>query len=1209
MAPPAYRERDYEFGRQMLALRTESGLTQSALAQTLGVSRNAVSAWEGGESYPSAPHLRRLIEVCLARQAFHAGHEAEEIRTLWRDARLRVPLDEAWLVALVESSSSATAGAAPPSADPDAPATVAPRLDWGQAPEASEFYGRESELALLGMWLLEDHCRVVSLLGIGGIGKTILAVRLARETLSHYECLYWRSLRDAPPPGEWSAGAIAFLSDQRMVPPSGDAERLAALLQLLRDHRCLLVLDNFETLFEPGEEQGRYRPGMAAYGRLVEAVAEASHESCLLLTSREAPPELVRLGATHGSLTVGGLGVEEARRMLTAKQLTGNLEQWTELVGRFGGNGLALKMVGERIRELFGGELGSYLQEAASGTAFGGVRQLVSEQVERGTPVEQRLLEVLAVAREPVTVAGLLDTLGATLGRGTVLDALESMSRRSLAERVETEAGIAFTLQSVVLECLTDRVVAQVGGEVELGHPALLVEQALVRAQAPEYVRESQERLIGMPVLERLQARLGREATERRLLSLLDAWRDRPLEEQGYGPGSVVNLLRLLRGELRGLELGRLAIRQAYLADVDVHDGSFAGAHLAESVLADAFTSPVSVTLSGDGAMLAAGTSTGQIWLWRVADRTLLATLDGYPGQVFGVSLTTDGGLLAGGGMDGTVRSWDTATGRLLTTFEGHTSGVAGVAFSADGHMLASGSFDGTIRLWAGDAGRPLASLGGHTGTVWSVSLSADGHVLASGGADGTVRLWETEGGRPLSILTGHTGEIWGVALSADGRLLASGSLDETVRLWETASGRCVGILRGHTGGVWKVAISANGRLVASSGADDVVRLWEASGGRRLATLTSHRGGVSAVALSADGRLLASGSFDQTVRLWEVSGGQALATLQGHACGVWRVALSADGALVASTGNGGDGAVRLWETSTGRLITTLEGHTDQATVAISSDGRLVASGGIEGTVRLWQAPSGRLIATLKGHTSEVWGVALSADGRLVASCGLDATVRLWEAPSGRPLATLDAHAGAVRVVALSADGRLLVSGDADGELRLWETPAGRPLATIAGHAGGVRGVALSADGHLLASGGLEGTVRLWETPTGRPLATLEGHTGPVWSVALSADGRLLGSSSADGTVRLWETAGGRPLATLRGHAGPIPAVALTADGGLLASGGWDGTVRLWETSGGAPGRTLQLERRYERMDITGLTGVTPAQRAALIALGAVERSL
>jgi len=1069
--------------------------------------------------------------------------------------------------------------------------------------------GRVEELATLTRWVRDERCRVVEVLGAGGIGKTTLAAQVAHDLEPEFAAVYWRSLRNAPPVEEWLAGAIAALSMEQATIPAGLDARLGLLLELLRAQRALLALDNLETVLEPGAPEVSYRAGYEGYGVALHRLAEGAHEGCLLLTSREQP--LPADEAAVRALRLQGLGVEESRALLDSQALQGDDVAWRALVERYRGNPLALRVVGETIAMVFGGDLAAFLAQDTA--VFGGIQQLLDAQVARLSALERAVLTWLAVEREPVAFAEIVADLGSGVARGEVVEAVEALRRRSL---LEWGTGGAFTLQPVVLEDATRRLVEDLAREIVAGEPALLVRQALLKATAKDYVRRSQERLIARPLLERLRGGLGSaEAVERRLLALLGTWRGRPAGEQGYGPGNLLNLLRLLRGDLRGLDFSRLTIRQAYLQGVEARDASLAGAHLSEAILSEAFTYPTAVALSADGAYLAMGTSTGEVQLRRVADRTLLMAVQGHSGPSMGVALSVDGRTVASASWDETVKLWEAPGGRLLATLRGHTGRVWRVALSGDGRLVASSGVDGTVRLWEAPNGRLLATLEGHTGAVRGVALSGDGHTAASGGADGTVRLWEAPSGELRAILHGHIGAIWSVALSSDGRTVASGGADGMVLLWEAlpargSSGRLLETLREHTGLVWDVAVSGDGRLVASGGVDGTVRLWEAPSGRPRATLQGHTGLVQGVALSEDGRTVASASQDGTAKVWEAPGGELQATLQGPSSGIWAVALNGDGQVLAS--GGADGMVRLWEVINGQLLATLEGHSGAVRgVALSSDGRTVASGGADGMVLLWAAPSGRLQATLRGHSGGVQGVALSGDGRLVASGGVDGMVRLWEASHGEPLATLEGHSGMVRAVALSADGRLVASASWDETIRLWEAPSGRPLATVRGHLGGVWGVALSADGRTVVSGGLDGTVRLWEAPSGRLLATLEGHTGGVRAVALSADGRLVASASWDETVRLWEAPSGRPLAILRGHAGLVWGVALSGDGRLLASGSYDGTVTLWDpysaSSDGARPRTLRGDRRYERLDITGLTGVTDAQRGALVDLGAVEQ--
>lgn len=201
----SYGERDYAFGQAMLALRTALGLTQASLAEYLGVSRRAVGEWEAGSSYPKVHHLKHFITLAVQQQAFPPGREAEEIRALWQAARQKVFLDEQWLSTLLGSSPASLSQVAalpvtPVPAQPPVPARAASgsRVDWGDALAVPTFYGREQELVTLSQWVVEERCRVVSVLGMGGIGKSALAVSLMHQVAEHFQVVLWRSLRDAP---------------------------------------------------------------------------------------------------------------------------------------------------------------------------------------------------------------------------------------------------------------------------------------------------------------------------------------------------------------------------------------------------------------------------------------------------------------------------------------------------------------------------------------------------------------------------------------------------------------------------------------------------------------------------------------------------------------------------------------------------------------------------------------------------------------------------------------------------------------------------------------------------------------------------------------------------------------------------------------------------------------------------------------------------
>ena len=477
--------------------------------------------------------------------------------------------------------------------------------------------------------------------------------------------------------------------------------------------------------------------------------------------------------------------------------------------------------------DLFDGQIALFLEQGT--VVFGGVRELLGEQYARLSAVEQTVLRWLAIAREPVSLEELLAMLGVPLSGIQALEAIDGLRRRSLIEPGQHQGS--FTLQSVMLEYVTARLITEATDEIEQSRLQHLIEHGLELATAKEYVRQTQERLIVTPLLAQLQKVFpGRAEVERHLLALLDQLRAQADDAQGYGPTNMLALLRKLRGHLRGLDLSQLSIRGAYLHGVEMQDASLAGASLREMVLNEAFDIPWSVAISRDGQYWAAGSRRGEARVW-------------------------------------------SEKGKLLhLVWQAHTDTVRALAFSPDGCTLATGSWDGSIKLWNLKSGTLLWT-SWCTDNIECLTFAPDGRTLASGGDDATVQLWDAHSGAHRQTLSGQSGPIFALAWSPDGSLLASGGVDEAIRLWELAETQpetSVRMLTGHTNWVLGLAFAPDGTKLASASWDGTVKVWDMESLRVRQTLTGHRDRVRAVVWSPDGHLLASCGFDQTIWLWDV---------------------------------------------------------------------------------------------------------------------------------------------------------------------------------------------------------------------------------------------------------------------------------------------------------------------------------------------------
>jgi WD40 repeat protein len=1172
------------------------------------------------------------------------------------------------------------------------------RQDWGEAAEISEFYNRHQELERLAQWIVRDRCRLVTILGMGGIGKTTLTIELAGRIQNNFDYLIWRSLRHAPSPDSIVTDIIQFLGGHQENNFSPNIEsKISYLIEQLRSCRCLLVLDNLESVLQSGDRTGHYRDGYQDYGQLLRRVGETSHQSCLLLTSRETP---IGLAAIEGenlpvrSLKLAGLEVDAAKKLFTE---TGNFygleSEWQATIEHYAGNPLALKMLAPLIKDFLLGNISEFVAFIKKNTfIFDDIYDLLERQFERLSDLEMQVMYWLAINREPVSLTELqLDFLQPELP-SELLKALISLQRRSLIECNSSR----FSQQPAIMEHTIEKIIDRFQQAIINEEIEILAENSLIKAQAQDYIRESQISFILDPLIDKLLITFkSPKLLESKLGHILLKLQKYALYT-GYAAGNIINLLSRLKINFSNYNFSHLTIWQAYLANSNLSGVNFTKSDLSKSVFAETLNGIWSVAFSNDGQLLATADINCEVRLWQIPEGKQLLTCKGHTSWVTAVTFSPIPPILASSSGDRTLKLWDANTGQCLKTFYGHSSWISSVAFSSDGQTLASGSVDGTVKLWDVSTANCKQTLEGHQDWVRSVACSPDGKTVASGSDDRTIKIWDATTGECLKTLAGHTDKVRSVAFSPTpfsqeeiagesplteeeapgGYILASGSDDRTIKLWNVSTGRCWRTLEGHLSHVRSVTFSpaiANSQttiapgILASSSEDRTIVLWDTIAGKRFRVLPRQGSTVWSVAFSPiplspagkggteGGYMLAGSSLDRLVKLWDTRTGQCLKTLQGQSTALWSVAISSDGQTIVAGST--DCTVKIWDADRGTFQRSLEGHTNWCwSVALapistnpSTPKGIAASASFDGTVRLWHLAAGKVLKILQGHQSYVMAVVFSPDGQTIASGSADQTIKIWDTTTGQCLKTLPGEGGNVWAMAFSPlccqnsekyrssnpsatkrgekttppalalkAGSFLASAHDDCTIKLWDVNSGLCLRTFQGHTNRVRSVAFSPSsgsslsqsgtegGYILASGSEDYTVKLWDVNTGQCLQSWQAADDEILSIAFSPDGKTLATSGNELAIKLWDINRRECLQVLQGHTKWVFSVTYSQDGKTLISASQDGNVRIWDVQTGECLKILHSPKPYEGMKITGATGLTAAQKATLIELGAID---
>ncbi|MEB3280000.1 MAG: AAA family ATPase [Lyngbya sp.] len=822
------------------------------------------------------------------------------------------------------------------------PSTFQKRWDWGEAPDVSVFYGRQTELAQLQQNIQTDSVRLLAVMGMGGIGKSALVVKLIEQLKTEFDVVIWRSLRYAPAPKTILTQLLSFISPSSkdstptstptLTPATGSSSlsEIGELIRLCRRDRCLIILDNVETILQEGTT-GRYRPGCEGYGELLRAMGETVHQSCLLLTSREKPPEIAALEGTGQAVRSFLLEGSTDAAIKSLESVYGSPEQKRSLCELYSYSPLALKIVSTAIQDLFEGEIAQFLEHRS--VIFNGIRRLLAPQFQRLSTLEMAIMFWLAIDRGQTTVKQLHRDLIPPVSQASILQALEALTWRSLVKRERRKKPVLerrgegtednyYTIEPMVMEYLTHCLTEQIVHELTTGEIKQFVTHALIKTTVPRSVREHQRSSILEPIARALQMTFSSSrALLEQLQNILERLRQMEKQGSGYGVGNWLNLCVRLQIDLSGYDFSHLTVWHADLQQVNLHQVNFAYANLSHSLFAQSVGEITAIAFSQDNAYLATGNIWGEVRLWSLRSEYQQQLISpSHRGAVTALAWSTDRQTLASSSTDGTIRLWDVQTAVCRQVWSAHHGGVNAIAWSRFGRRLATCGEDGVIRLWDVRLGRVEREIQVST-RVAAIAFSPD-DLLASANEDSTIQLWDIQTENCLRTCKGHQERVsclmfaplpspWeglemGTSVNGESSplttdwlagedglasdlnspklevtpLLVSGSEDCTLKLWDVSSGTCLQTWRGHTHRIESLASSPDQPILASGSNDGTVKLWNRHTGQCLRTLHHTPDPIQALAFSPNGKILAIGTCEGTIQLWNVQTAQYQHTLR-----------------------------------------------------------------------------------------------------------------------------------------------------------------------------------------------------------------------------------------------------------------------------------------------------------------------------------------
>jgi hypothetical protein len=320
-------------------------------------------------------------------------------------------------------------------------------------PDLFPFYGRDLELNKLKQWIVQDECRLIDIFGMSGIGKTALISQLSAQIGDEFECVIWQSLR--------SKRSLVDLIDRDLLPSlpiemiadsHHDLEaRISLLIEQLSGHRCLIVLDDIHNIFGSGDLSGIYKDEYRDYQELFRRIGESNHQSCLVLIGWEQPREFALLSRSICTLVLDALDVATQQQILKDRGIV-NSDRWIVEIGYYGGNPLWLNVIATTIKDLFGGRIDDFCQDRRLFLS-NDLKLILQSQYDRLSQIERQVMHSISAQDRSISFPDLI--VVSQISSTNLLQALQSLDRRRLVDKEETDNGVLFNIQPILKEFIT----------------------------------------------------------------------------------------------------------------------------------------------------------------------------------------------------------------------------------------------------------------------------------------------------------------------------------------------------------------------------------------------------------------------------------------------------------------------------------------------------------------------------------------------------------------------------------------------------------------------------------------------------------------------------------------------------------------------------------------------------------------------------------